>query len=423
MARRQVNPNFPEQIKESRKKIRDSFKRTHEALQVRENILLSHVDEIEKEYNSKTQEMNKLVEALNIEMKHCEENLSSNKLIDVTEILRTAIDKKLQELTADTDTSIDFEWDNLFETGIEQLGSIKLNSQTMISPTSIFPPHVKPIVPDYKTKQLPTTSCCKKTSKQKSPGELYNPCALAIHYDTGNIYIADMNNHRVQVFSCNGDYVFMFSEKMYQPIGICVSQNRVFVTQLSGHCINVYELEGKLIKSVGSEGNGEVQFKTPNSIDVCDRNKNFYVCDYSNHRVQILTEALKYHSMLGIDIMKHPRDVKVTRDRVMVLDEIDPCMFVFNSDHVLTNRLITRGVGKQSNDSYCFDIDREYNIIMSDYTNHCVYVFNQEGEQIHKFGKEGQGIGEFYQPWGIALDNTGRIVVVSRKDTNCLQFF
>ena len=139
MARRQVNPNFPEQIKESRKKIRDSFKKTHEALQVRENILLSHVDQIEKEYNSKTQEMNKLVEALNIEMKQCEENLSSNKLIDVTEILRTAIDKKLQELTADTYTSIEFEWDNLFKTGIEQLGSIKLNNQTMISPTSIFP--------------------------------------------------------------------------------------------------------------------------------------------------------------------------------------------------------------------------------------------------------------------------------------------
>ena len=72
-------------------------------------------------------------------------------------------------------------------------------------------------------------------------------------------------------------------------------------------------------------------------------------------------------------------------------------MFVFNSDHVLTNKLITRGVGKQTNNPCRFDIDREYNIIMGDYYNHCVYVFNQEGEQIHKFGKEGQGIGEFYQ--------------------------
>ena len=423
MATAQVKINFVEQIKESRKKIHDSFKRSHEALQVRENILLSRVDEIEKEYNSKTHEMNKLVEALNKEMKQCEENLSSNKLTDVTEIVRTAIDKKIQELTADTDTSIEFEWDNLFVTGIEQLGSIKLNGETMISPTSIFPPHVKPVVPYYKTKQLPTAFCCKKSSKQKSPGELNRPRSIAIHYKTGNIYVADRGNHCVQVFSCNGDYLFIFSENMNAPIGICISQNKVFVTQLSGHCINMYELEGKLIKSVGSKGNREAQFKYPNGLDVSDRNNNIYVCDCYNHRIEILTEELKYHSMLGIDLLKYPLDVKVTRDRVLVLDVSDPCMFVFNSDHVLTNRLLTRGVGKQTNNPWCFDIDREYNIIMSDFTNHCVYVFNQEGEQIHKFGKEGQGIGEFYQPYGIALDNTGRIIVVCEKNTNCLQFF
>ena len=416
-------PNFPEQIKESRKKIRDNFKRSHEALQVRENILLSRVDEIEKEYNNKTEKMNKLVEALNKATLQCEETLADNELTDINQMIRIATNKRIQELTADTDTSIEFEWDNLFETGIEQLGSIKLNSQTMISPISIFPPHVKPVVPDYKTKQLPTAYCCKKSSEQKSPGELNYPRSLAIHYKTGNIYIADSANHCVQVFSCNGDYLFMFSEKMNAPVGICISQNKVFVTQVSGHCINMYELEGKLIKSVGSEGNGEAQFNHPLGIDVSDRNNNIYVCDYYNHRIQMLTDALKYHSMLGIDLLKYPLDVKVTQDRVFVLDDNDPFMFVFNSDHILTNRLINRGYGKRTNLPYCFDIDREYNIIMSDYSNHCVYVFNQEGEQIHKFGKEGQGIGEFYHPFGIALNNTGRIIVVCHKNTNCLQFF
>ena len=353
----------------------------------------------------------------------CEETLAANKLTDVTEILRTTIDKKIQELTANTDTSIEFEWDNLFETGIEQLGSIQLNGQTLISPTSIFPPHVKPVVPDYKTKQLPTAYCCKKSSEQKSPGELNNPCGIAIHYKTGNMYIADTYNHRVQVFSCNGEYLFMFSDKMDGPVGICICQDKVFVTQCYGHCINMYELEGKLIRSVGSEGDGKAQFKYPNGLDVSDRNYNIYLCDCLNHRVQILTQELKYHSMLGIDLLRYPRDVKVTRDRVLVLDDSDLCMSVFNSDHVLTNRLITRGVGKQTSNSYSFDIDREYNIIMSDYNKHCVYVFNQEGEQIHKFGKRGQGIGEFYHPYGIALDNTGRIIVVCEKNTNCLQFF
>ena len=85
MASRQTTPNFPEQIMESRKKIRDSFKRSHEALQVRENILLSRVDEIERKYNSKSQEMNTVVEALNKATLQCEETLAANILNDVNQ--------------------------------------------------------------------------------------------------------------------------------------------------------------------------------------------------------------------------------------------------------------------------------------------------------------------------------------------------
>ena len=415
--------DFPKRIKETRKKIQDSFQRSHEALRVRESTLLSRVDEIEKEFKDKTLEMRDLMESLNKAKCHYADTLSSNKLSDVNEIILSTIDKKIAELTADTDSSIEFEWDNLFETDIEQLGSIKLNGLTKISPSRTFSPHVKPVVPDYKAKQLPTAYCCKKSSQQKAPGELNNPRGIAVDYKTGNIYIADAYNHRVQVFTCNGDYHFMFDEKMNHPLGICITHNRVLVTQHSGHCINMYEPEGKLIKSVGSKGSGEAQFNNPYSLSVSDRTNNIYVCDFNNNRVQILTEDLKFHSMLGIGAFNHPRDIKVTRDRVLVLDGSDTCMFVFDSNHILTNRLIARGTGKQTNNPVCFDIDREYNIIMSDYSNHCVYVFNQEGEEIHRIGKEGQGIGEFINPWGIALDNTGQIVAVCHKDTNRLQFF
>ncbi|KAI6657235.1 Cell surface protein [Oopsacas minuta] len=365
--------------------------------------------------------MNKLVETLNTNKSMNSDTITDNELKDTLDGVISLINK-ITELTSETDISIEFGWNNQFETDIEQLGSIKLNNQTDISPTRTFPPQVKPVVPNYKAKQLPTAYYCNHSDK-KAPGELYYPRGIAVLNQTGDIYIADYCNDRVQVFSCNGDYLFMFSEKMENPVGICISQNKVFVTQWYGHCINNYELEGKLIKSVGSKGNGEAQFDGPRGLDVSDRNSNVYVCDCNNHRVQILTQEFKFHSMLGIDLFNHPRYVKVTRDRVLVLDESDSCMFVFNSDHVLTNRLITRGGGKQTNYPCCFDIDRDYNIIMSDYRNHCVYVFNQEGEQIHKFGKEGQGIGEFINPWGIALDNTGHIIVVCKKNTNCLQFF
>ena len=423
MAEANPKQDFSKQISETRKSIKDRFKKSHEALVARENILLARVDSIEREYSQKIQLQNELNQSLSKAKSYNPEKLKEYQLTKIRESIITHIDNQLIELTADTDTNIEFVWDNLFETEIEQLGSIKLNDQMNMSPTRTFSPHVKPVVPDYKTKLLPTAYRCKNSSDKKSPGELNNPRCMSIHYKSGNIYIAEASNHRVQVFSYNGDYLFMFSEKMNHPRGICVFQNTVFVTQCSGHCVNMYELEGKLMKSVGSNGNGEAQFSHPRGIDVSDINHNIYVCDWGNHRVQILTEEPKYHSILGIRLFTNPRDIKVTRDRVLVLDASDLCMFIFNSEHLLINRIITRGSVKQTNSLHSFDIDRDYNIMMNDYSNHCVYVFNKEGEQIHKFGKEGRGIGEFNDPYGIVLDNTGRIIVVCCKATNCLQFF
>ena len=380
MAEANPKQDFSKQISETRKCIRDRFKKFHESLVARENILLAHVDNIEHEYNQKIQLQNELTQSLSEAKSYNAEKLKASQFTNARGKIITILDEQLTELTADTDTNIVFVWDNLFETDIEQLGSIKLNDQMNISPTHTFSPQVKSVIPDYKTKQLPTAYRCKKSSDKKPPGELNLPRCMSIHYKTGNIYIADLSNHRVQVFSYNGDYLFMFSEKMNQPIGICVFQNTVFVTQYYGHCVNMYELEGKLMKSVGSNGNGEAQFNCPRGIDVSDRNHNIYVCDYRNNRVQILTEELKYHSMLGIGLFTSPREIKVTRDRVLVLDGSDPCMFIFNSEHLLINRMITRGSGKQTINPNSFDIDRDYNIIMSDFSNDCVYVFNKEGE-------------------------------------------
>ena len=42
---------------------------------------------------------------------------------------------------------------------------------------------------------------------------------------------------------------------------------------------------------------------------------------------------------------------------------------------------------------------------------------------MHKFGKRGEGRGDFISPTGIAVDKEDRIIVVSRNDSNCIQLF
>ena len=55
-----ANPkqDLSKQINETRKSIKDRFKKSHEVLVTRENILLARVDSIEHEYNQKIQLQN-----------------------------------------------------------------------------------------------------------------------------------------------------------------------------------------------------------------------------------------------------------------------------------------------------------------------------------------------------------------------------
>ena len=99
---------FIEQLICSRKKIQESFKRSHEALRVREDNLLSRVDEIEKDYNRNSKELQQILESLN-----------DVKSLTVVKLINSKID----ELTADIDTSIELKWNSLFEIDIEQLGN------------------------------------------------------------------------------------------------------------------------------------------------------------------------------------------------------------------------------------------------------------------------------------------------------------
>ena len=80
MAEANPKQDFSKQISETRKCIKDRFKKSHEALVARENILLAHVDSIEHEYNQKIQLQNELITSLIETKSFLNEKLKPNKL-------------------------------------------------------------------------------------------------------------------------------------------------------------------------------------------------------------------------------------------------------------------------------------------------------------------------------------------------------
>ena len=55
---------------------------------------------------------------------------------------------------------------------------------------------------------------------------------------------------------------------MGTPAGICIKHNKVYVTQFSSHCLNVYSTEGKYLNSVGVNGRQELEFDGPMGLDI-----------------------------------------------------------------------------------------------------------------------------------------------------------
>ena len=182
------------------------------------------------------------------------------------------------------------------------------------------------------------------------------------------------------------------------------------------NCILNYQLNGKLISKIGKYGNRKLEFNYPYGLTIDESNGNIYVSDYTNNRIQILSQDFRFISQFGNDILKSPRNVKLSKEYIFVLDGSNPCLHLFNHYHILQKNVISRGKGMQVIDPWNFFIDRADNFLISDYGSNSIHVFNEELQLIHK-------ISVSPNPMGITVDKRGRVIVVCQAKNSCLQIF
>ena len=126
-------------------------------------------------------------------------------------------------------------------------------------------------------------------SRGKGRGELYVP--LDVKFDTaGNMYVAEFDNGRVQVMDTSGQFIRVFGQegegKLRGPSGLHIADKYVYVSDHSGECIVVYETSGQFVTSFGRPCQKEGEFQYPYCITSCVDGF-IHVCDWLNDRVQI----------------------------------------------------------------------------------------------------------------------------------------
>ena len=155
----------------------------------------------------------------------------------------------------------------------------------------------------------------------------------------------------MKVFDSTGKYLFKFGDnegegKMYHPRGVAICGDRILITQ-SNHCILNYQLNGKFISRIGRGGKGELEFNLPIGLTIDESNGDIYICDCYNNRIQILSKEFSFKSQFGKDTLKHPRDVKLSKEYIFVLAASNPCLHLFSYNHILQKSVISRGTGMQ----------------------------------------------------------------------------
>ena len=260
--------------------------------------------------------------------------------------------------------------------------------------------------------------CCIATGKGME--QLNYPHGVTVDNRTGNICIADRSNNCVKVFDSTGKYLLKFGDnererKMCCPRGVAIYEDRILITN-GNNCILNYQLNGEFVSRIGRQGRGELEFNNPFSLTIDESNGDIYICDYNNNRIQILNNDFSFKSQFGKDTLKHPRDVKLSKEYIYVLDESNPCLHLFNYNHILQKSVISRGEGMEVIYPYFFFVDQTENILISDLSSNSIHIFNTEFQLIHK-------IPVSNYPTGVTVDKPGRVIVVSRAVKDCLQIF
>lgn len=132
-------------------------------------------------------------------------------------------------------------------------------------------------------------------ARGSAPGQFISPYGVACS-PSGEVYVADCFNNRVQVFDANGGFLRTWgtygsaSGQFRLPTDVAVASDgsRVYVSDLSNYRVQIFTPSGSFVGSFGSYGSGNGQFRSPYRLAV-SATGHVYVTDLLTARVQKFT--------------------------------------------------------------------------------------------------------------------------------------
>lgn len=222
------------------------------------------------------------------------------------------------------------------------------------------------------------------------PGLFNFPYGIAVEPKSGNIYVADMANRRIQIFDNKGNFVKWFPQASIQgtghvtdlfPTAIAIRNDKLYVC--NPYQIMIFDINGKFLKDIGMPGEAKGEYDRPNGIDV-GKDGTIYVADSNNLRVQAIDEKGKVKWVVG-EKVGGDGEMKVNPKRIFGLPR-------------------NLSVGPDGN------------IYVMDAFESQIVVIDPKGKIIARMGQRGVDDGKFNLPNGIAVGKDGTLYIADKEN-------
>lgn len=263
-------------------------------------------------------------------------------------------------------------------------------------------------------------------SQGSGDGQFASTLYLALG-SSGNVYVTDTLNYRVQKFTSNGTFITKWGSQgtgdgqFMSVLGAVAvdSSNNIYVPE-SGNIARIQKFtsSGTFMTKFGSMGTGDGQFMSVLGFTI-DPSDILYLADISNYRIQKLTSNGAFISKWGSQgsgngQFGNPCDVALdSSGNVYVVENFNYRVQKFTSNGIFINKWGSQGTGDGQFGNYPQNItvDSSGNVYVSDQGNHRIQKFTSSGVFINKWGSYGSGDGQFSAPGDIVVDSSGNIYV------------
>lgn len=285
-------------------------------------------------------------------------------------------------------------------------------------------------------------------------GQFNFPVGVTVD-SSGNIFVADQNNNRVQKFDSTGNHLLSFSAGL-SPTDVALDgSGNIYVAANGAHRINKFDASGTFVGclaggvpgfqnpcSSSASGSADGQFLFDAGVDV-DSAGNIYVASQNNNRLQKFDSSGIFLGCIGglvsgfqnpcVDFsagsadgqFANPFGVEVDDNgNIYVGDRSNQRVQVFDASGFFVRKFGSAGagVGQFSDGPFMVDVDSSGIVYAVDRTGSKINVFSNSGTALAQFGTSGSGPGQFTTPFGFAVD-ANKNMYVGDTGNNRVQVF